>query len=207
MSNDHPTRATSGGRAYLDLQSMARKSGRNAEELMRLYTLEGLLARLSISQYSVPASGELAFVIVGQTREQPRQCGEFVPFVPLRPPRFLDVFLTVGQKWQISPRMAHDHRNARQPWVANRNIKGVLPPFAAVARVVPRLDPQSWPSRSYGRRAFHGIRASGQGFRRELGELLAGPARSGNKCAICPAPGVLESLGHSSLPDLVDQPG
>ena len=36
---------------------MARKSGRNAEELMRLYTLEGLLARLSISQYSVPASG------------------------------------------------------------------------------------------------------------------------------------------------------
>lgn len=41
--------------------------------------------------------------------------------------------------------------------------------FTAVARVVPRLDPQSWPSQSYGRRAFHGIRASGQDFRRELG--------------------------------------
>lgn len=52
MSNDHPTRATSDGRAYLDLQSMARKTGRSTEDLMRLYALEGLLARLSISQYS-----------------------------------------------------------------------------------------------------------------------------------------------------------
>jgi hypothetical protein len=52
MSNDRPTRATSGGRAYLDLQSLARKSGRGAEDLMRLYALEGLLARLSISRYS-----------------------------------------------------------------------------------------------------------------------------------------------------------
>jgi hypothetical protein len=51
MSNERPTRATSGGRAYLDLQSMARKSGRSTEELMRLYALEGLLARLSVSQY------------------------------------------------------------------------------------------------------------------------------------------------------------
>jgi hypothetical protein len=52
MSNHHPTRATSGGRAYLDLQSLARKSLRNTEEMMRLYALEGLLARLSVSRYA-----------------------------------------------------------------------------------------------------------------------------------------------------------
>ena len=52
MSNDRPTRASIGGRAYLDLQSLARKSGRSTEDLIRLYALEGLLARLSVSRYS-----------------------------------------------------------------------------------------------------------------------------------------------------------
>jgi Nucleotidyl transferase AbiEii toxin, Type IV TA system len=52
MSNNRPSRATSGGRAYLDLQSLARKTGRSTDELMRLYALEGLLARLAISGYA-----------------------------------------------------------------------------------------------------------------------------------------------------------
>lgn len=52
MSSDRPTRATSGGRAYLDLQSLARKTGRSTDELMRLYALEGLLARLAASPHA-----------------------------------------------------------------------------------------------------------------------------------------------------------
>ena len=55
----------------------------------------------------------LAFVIVGQTWERPRKCGEFVPFITLRSPRFLGALLIVGHLRQISPRMTHDHRNAR----------------------------------------------------------------------------------------------
>src|SRR5450756_3041269 len=41
MSSDRPTRATNGGRAYLDLQSLARTTGRSTDDLMRLYALEG----------------------------------------------------------------------------------------------------------------------------------------------------------------------
>jgi Nucleotidyl transferase AbiEii toxin, Type IV TA system len=52
MSSHRPTRATSDGRTYLDLQSLARKTGRSSEDLMRLYALEGLLVRLSASQYA-----------------------------------------------------------------------------------------------------------------------------------------------------------
>lgn len=42
-----PTRATAGGRAYRDLQNLARADGRSTEELLALYVLEGFLARLS----------------------------------------------------------------------------------------------------------------------------------------------------------------
>jgi predicted nucleotidyltransferase component of viral defense system len=52
MSSDRPTRTTSDGRAYLDLQSLARKTGRSTDELMRLYALEGLLARLAASRHA-----------------------------------------------------------------------------------------------------------------------------------------------------------
>lgn len=52
MSSDRPTRATSGGRAYNDLQSLARKAGRSTDDLTRLYALEGLLARLAVSRYA-----------------------------------------------------------------------------------------------------------------------------------------------------------
>jgi hypothetical protein len=50
--SSHPTRSTIGGSAYLDLQNLARRSGRNTEELFRLYALEGVLARLAASAYA-----------------------------------------------------------------------------------------------------------------------------------------------------------
>jgi hypothetical protein len=52
MADDRPTRGTIGGRAYLDLQSLALKAGRSADELLRLYALEGLLARLAVSRHA-----------------------------------------------------------------------------------------------------------------------------------------------------------
>jgi hypothetical protein len=44
-----PTRATAGGRAYLDLQNLARRQRRSTQELLVLYVLERFLARLAIS--------------------------------------------------------------------------------------------------------------------------------------------------------------
>ena len=41
-----PTRATPGGRAYLDLRKAASEAGRPTDELLQLYALEGLLDRL-----------------------------------------------------------------------------------------------------------------------------------------------------------------
>jgi hypothetical protein len=51
MSN-RPTRATIDGCVYLDLQNLARRSGRNTDELLRLYALECLLARLALSSHA-----------------------------------------------------------------------------------------------------------------------------------------------------------
>lgn len=47
-----PTRATVAGRAYLDLQNLARRSGRPTDELHQVYALEGFLARLARSPYA-----------------------------------------------------------------------------------------------------------------------------------------------------------
>jgi len=44
-----PTRSTVAGRAYLDLRSQAKKAGRATDEYLRLYALEGFLARLAES--------------------------------------------------------------------------------------------------------------------------------------------------------------
>jgi hypothetical protein len=44
-----PTRATVEGRAYLDLQNLARRQQRPTDELHQLYALEGFLARLARS--------------------------------------------------------------------------------------------------------------------------------------------------------------
>lgn len=47
-----PTRNTADGRAYLDLQNMARRGRRPTDELHVLYALEGFLARLSVSAHA-----------------------------------------------------------------------------------------------------------------------------------------------------------
>ncbi len=46
-----PNRQTVAGQAYLDLRSLAKKSGRPTEELLVLYALEGFLDRLSQSSH------------------------------------------------------------------------------------------------------------------------------------------------------------
>lgn len=46
-----PTRATAGGRAFLDLQNRARREGRGTQELLIMYVVERWLARLSRSPY------------------------------------------------------------------------------------------------------------------------------------------------------------
>jgi len=47
-----PTRATPGGRAYLDLRKAASAAGRPTDELLQLYALEGFLDRLSGSPHA-----------------------------------------------------------------------------------------------------------------------------------------------------------
>jgi hypothetical protein len=49
---DRPTRATVAGRAYLDLQNLARRTNRPTDELHQIYALEGFLARLVESGYA-----------------------------------------------------------------------------------------------------------------------------------------------------------
>lgn len=51
MTN-RPTRATVAGRAYLDLQNLARRTNRPTDELHQIYALEGFLARLVESPYA-----------------------------------------------------------------------------------------------------------------------------------------------------------
>jgi predicted nucleotidyltransferase component of viral defense system len=49
---ERPTRATPGGRAYLDLRRAASAAGRPTDELLQLYALEGFLDRLSGSTHA-----------------------------------------------------------------------------------------------------------------------------------------------------------
>lgn len=51
-----PTRATSAGRAYLDLQNLARRRRRPTDELHQLYALEGFLTRLALSPHTSSSS-------------------------------------------------------------------------------------------------------------------------------------------------------
>lgn len=51
MSTKRPTRADAAGRAYLDLRRLARGDGRATDEYLRLYILEGFLARLAQSNH------------------------------------------------------------------------------------------------------------------------------------------------------------
>ncbi|MBU7597966.1 nucleotidyl transferase AbiEii/AbiGii toxin family protein [Streptomyces sp. P38-E01] len=50
--NPRPTRATEAGRVYLDLQNLARRTGRPTDELHQLYVLECFLDRLVRSPYA-----------------------------------------------------------------------------------------------------------------------------------------------------------
>jgi predicted nucleotidyltransferase component of viral defense system len=47
-----PTRASTAGRAYLDLRELARENHRPVDELLQLYVLEAFLARLTSSQFT-----------------------------------------------------------------------------------------------------------------------------------------------------------
>jgi hypothetical protein len=63
---NRPTRETSGGQAYLDLQNRARREKRGTQELLTLYVLERWLARLSASPYAdmlILKSGTLLAVL------------------------------------------------------------------------------------------------------------------------------------------------
>ena len=46
-----PTKATADGRAYLELQNLARKERKVTGELLTMYVVERWLARLAISPY------------------------------------------------------------------------------------------------------------------------------------------------------------
>lgn len=50
--SERPTRQTVAGRAYLDLQNLARRQHRPTDELHELYALEGFLARLAGSPHA-----------------------------------------------------------------------------------------------------------------------------------------------------------
>ena len=52
MNSERPTRQTVAGRAYLDLQNLARRQSRPTDELQQLYALEGFLARVAASAYA-----------------------------------------------------------------------------------------------------------------------------------------------------------
>jgi hypothetical protein len=52
VNTGRPTRASVAGRAYLDLQNLARRSGRPTDEIHQLYALEGFLAGLAASPYA-----------------------------------------------------------------------------------------------------------------------------------------------------------
>ncbi len=47
-----PTRASTAGRAYLDLRKLARESHRPVDEMLQLYLLEAFLARLASSRFT-----------------------------------------------------------------------------------------------------------------------------------------------------------
>lgn len=52
MTPVRPTRSTYAGRVYLDLQNLARRTGRPTDELHQLYALEGFLVRLVSSEHA-----------------------------------------------------------------------------------------------------------------------------------------------------------
>jgi hypothetical protein len=65
-----PTRATTAGRAYLDLRKKARADRRPVDELMQLYVLEAFLARLAATRFSdrLVLKGGVLLAVFGERR-------------------------------------------------------------------------------------------------------------------------------------------
>jgi hypothetical protein len=65
-----PTRATTAGRAYLDLRNKARQDRRPVDELMQLYVLESFLARMSLTEAAdrFVLKGGLLLAVFGERR-------------------------------------------------------------------------------------------------------------------------------------------
>lgn len=65
-----PTRATTAGRAYLDLRNKARHDRRPVDELLQLYVLESFLARMSLTQATdrFVLKGGLLLAVFGERR-------------------------------------------------------------------------------------------------------------------------------------------
>jgi hypothetical protein len=65
-----PTRATSAGRAYLDLRKKARQDRRPVDELMQLYVLECFLARMAASRFAdrFVLKGGVLLAVLGERR-------------------------------------------------------------------------------------------------------------------------------------------
>jgi hypothetical protein len=65
-----PTRATTAGRAYLDLRKKARADRRPVDELMQLYVLEAFLARLAVTRFSdrLVLKGGVLLAVFGERR-------------------------------------------------------------------------------------------------------------------------------------------
>ncbi len=65
-----PSRETAPGRAYLDLQGLARREGRPTDELFALYVLERFLYRLSVSDHQdrLVLKGGMLLAALGERR-------------------------------------------------------------------------------------------------------------------------------------------
>ena len=64
-----PARASADGRAYLDLQNLARRQHRSTQELLVLYVLERFLARLAASEHRDSMIATLAHELRNDTHE------------------------------------------------------------------------------------------------------------------------------------------
>lgn len=107
-----PTRATSAGRAYLDLQNLARRRRRPTDELHQLYALEGFLARLASSTHAnqliLKGGALLAAYDTSDRHRDTRQLG----------PDSSAVALVRVSPWCSQPR----HRDPLQPRAFAHNL-------------------------------------------------------------------------------------
>jgi hypothetical protein len=94
-----PTRATTAGRAYLDLRHKARQDRRPVDELMQLYVLESFLARMSLTQAAD------RFVLKGGLLLAAVRVSMTASLATARPSLHIDV--SVGDPITPAPRIVH----------------------------------------------------------------------------------------------------